>query len=267
MPKAVSLHYRLPMIVVALGLALGGCQQTLTTGSISREAAPATAQAGPQGSEEQLKQAAKLQARFKRDPGDPDVALAFAAALEELGRKDQSLGVLKMASEENPESSRILSAYGRAALRAGNANEAIVALDKAVAKGERSAQVLSAQGAALDQLGRNDEARDRYEQALALDPGNSSILANLGLSYALSNRITQAESTLRQAAASPTANPKVRQNLALVLALQGKFAEAEDFASQDLPPEDVKVNMAYLKQMMSSPDPWQKLKAIDGATG
>jgi len=261
MPISVSACVRTSIVVLALGLALGGCQKTLTTGSISKQAA------GEQAPSDGLKQAAALQKKFKRDPANAEVALAFSKSLETLGRQEQAMMVLERASEENGKDPRLFSAYGRAALKAGNPNAAIVALDKAVSAGDSSARTLSAQGAALDQLGRNDEARERYRMALAKDPNNSAILANLGLSYALSNKIADAESTLRRASADPAASPKVRQNLALVLALQGKFAEAEDVAARDLPPDDVRTNMAYLRQMMKSPDPWQKLKSIDGATG
>ena len=40
---------------------------------------------------------------------------------------------------------------------------------------------------------------------------------------------------------------EIRQNLALVLGLQGRLAEAEKLARQDLPPEIVNNNMAYLR--------------------
>jgi Flp pilus assembly protein TadD len=253
--------FHLCVVAIAAGLALGGCQKTLTTGSISKQAA------APAGNTDLLQQAQKLQTRFKRDPGDADTAIAYADSLKTLGRPDDSLGVLRMANDENPGDPRILSAYGREMLKAGNPNDALALLEQATVAGDRTPQTLSAQGAALDQLGRNDDARERYVRALAMAPDSSAILANLGLSYALSNRIGEAESTLRRAAADPAADPKVRQNLALVLALQGKFGEAETVAKRDLPPEDVAVNMAYLKQMMSSPDRWEKLKGIDGATG
>ncbi|HEY9217886.1 MAG TPA: pilus assembly protein TadD, partial [Phenylobacterium sp.] len=42
---------------------------------------------------------------------------------------------------------------------------------------------------------------------------------------------------------------KVRQNLALVLGLQGRYDEAERLARQDLPPELVANNMAYLRSV------------------
>ena len=256
------------LIVVAT--ALGGCQRNLTTGSISRTAVPppAVAQGGSAApSQEQLTYAARLQKDFKRNPDNPDVALAFAESLREIGRESDVAGVLEMASAKAPGNPALLSAYGRQVLRDGRPGDALAILKEAEAAGARDARVYSAQGAALDQLGRSGEARKRYEHALTLDPNNSTVLANLGLSYALSDDIDKAEATLRRAASDPAAHPKVRQNLALVLAMQGKFREAETVASRDLSPDDVAVNMAYLKKMMSSPNRWDQLKGIDGATG
>jgi Flp pilus assembly protein TadD len=57
----------------------------------------------------------------------------------------------------------------------------------------------------------------------------------------------QAERLLRTAYARPGATMQVRQNLALVLGLQGRFDEAETLARQDLPPDLVANNMAYLR--------------------
>jgi len=49
----------------------------------------------------------------------------------------------------------------------------------------------------------------------------------------------------------PGASPKMRQNLALVVGLQGRFAEAEQIASADLPPNEVKANIDYLRQVLA----------------
>ena len=65
--------------------------------------------------------------------------------------------------------------------------------------------------------------------------------------YAGHGDTQQAETLLRQAAAQPGASMTVRQNLALVLGLQGRLAEAERIVRQDLPPEVVANNMAYLR--------------------
>ena len=57
----------------------------------------------------------------------------------------------------------------------------------------------------------------------------------------------RAEAMLRAAAARPDATIQVRQNLALLVGLQGRLTEAEKLARQDLPPELVTNNMAYLR--------------------
>ena len=49
------------------------------------------------------------------------------------------------------------------------------------------------------------------------------------------------------AAPDASADARVRQNLALVVGLQGRLAEAEQLARQDLPPDQVSNNIAWLK--------------------
>ena len=62
----------------------------------------------------------------------------------------------------------------------------------------------------------------------------------------------EAEDMLRLAAAKPGATIAVRQNLALVVGLQGRFDEAERLVRQDLPPEAVANNMAWLRAAAST---------------
>ena len=94
-----------------------------------------------------------------------------------------------------------------------------------------------------------------------------SVLNNLGMSYALEGNLKQAEATLRQADAMPRSKsePRIRQNLALVVGLQGRFDEASKLAREDLPPEQVEANRAYLKKMLSQPNTWQQIS--DGGQG
>ena len=47
--------------------------------------------------------------------------------------------------------------------------------------------------------------------------------------------------------------------LPLVVGLQGRFEEANEIASQGLPAEQVRENMAYLKKMLSQPNNWQQV--------
>ena len=63
---------------------------------------------------------------------------------------------------------------------------------------------------------------------------------------------TEAEALLRHAAALPGATAVARQNLALILGLQGRLAEAEALARQDLPPQLVANNLAYLRAAAAS---------------
>lgn len=81
------------------------------------------------------------------------------------------------------------------------------------------------------------------------------------MSYALEGNLKQGETTLRSAMALPQGqkNPRIRQNLALVVGLQGRFEESRKIASEDLPPEEVEANMAYLQKMLSQPNTWQQL--------
>ena len=88
---------------------------------------------------------------------------------------------------------------------------------------------------------------------MSLAPDNPSAISNLALYYAAHGDRAQAETMLRQAAAKPDAPITVRQNLALVLGLQGRLAEAERIARQDLPPETVDNNMAWLRGATSAP--------------
>ena len=69
---------------------------------------------------------------------------------------------------------------------------------------------------------------------------------------------------MRQAVAKPGAPIAVRQNLALVVGLQGRLDEAERLARQDLPPEMVENNLAWLRSATAAPAgagrSWDSLK-------
>ena len=128
-------------------------------------------------------------------------------------------------------------------------------------------RILSALGSAYDQQGQYGTARETYQKALVLQPNQISVLNNMGMSHALEGNLKQAEETLRSAMALPEGKslPRLRQNLALVVGLQGRFEESRQIASEDLPPDEVEANMAYLQKMLSQPNTWQQLS--DDAQG
>jgi Flp pilus assembly protein TadD len=227
------------------------------TGSIAANPAPHT-------DAEWRSEAANQSTRYRANPTNPDVALAYARALTALGERAQAASVLEQASMHHPENKTLLGAYGRALADVGKYAQALDVLGHAHSPDQPDWRILSAQGAVLDQMGRHDDAQHYYSSALKIVPDEASVLSNLGLSYALSKNLPQAEATLRRAVAQPGTDPRVRQNLALVVGLQGRFAEAESIARADLPPEEAAANVAYLKQMMTDHNDWAQIASTSG---
>jgi len=244
-----------------------GC---VTTGSSNRDVTGSIAASPAPHSEAEWRSEAAVQgARYRTNPNDANVALAYARALTALGERAQAASVLEQASMHHPENKVLLGAYGRALADVGKYAQALDVLSHAHSPDQPDWRILSAQGAVLDQMGRHDDAQRYYSSALKIIPDEPSVLSNLGLSYALSKNLPKAEATLRRAVAQSGADPRVRQNLALVVGLQGRFPEAETIASADLPPEEAAANVAYRKQMMTDHNDWADLgpkKAQDRPT-
>ena len=198
------------------------------------------------------REAEALGTRYRADPQDSQIALAYAQALRASGQRTQAVSVLEQASLADPHNSAMLGAYGRALADVGHLDQALEVLGRAHTPEQPDWRILSAQGAVLDQLGRHQEAQRYYASALKIRPDDSAVLSNLGLSYALTKDLKNAEATLRRAAAFPGADPRVRQNLALVVGLQGRFAEAEGIARADLPSDEAAANVAYLRRLRNS---------------
>ncbi|MGA2291017.1 tetratricopeptide repeat protein [Bradyrhizobium sp.] len=233
-------------LTAILAAGLGGCQ---TVSDITGSLKPtAEASADPRGAVEAYGE------RYRANPADADIALAFGQALRASGQRSQAAAVLEQASIAHPGNKALLAAYGRALADNGNFQQAFDVLSRAHSPDNPDWRILSVQGTALDQLGRHDEARRYYASALKIVPDEPSVLSNLGLSYMLSRDLPKAEETLRRAYASTKADARVRQNLGLVVGLQGRFAEAESIVKADLPPQEAAANVAYLKEILSRKD-------------
>lgn len=206
---------------------------------------------------------AELGRKWEANPSDVNKGLAYANALESAGQKDQQLKVYGKLYQLNPDNTKIAGLFGRKLLMAGRSTEALAPLERAAAASDADWRIHSALGSAYDQQGLYQKARSEYQKALTADPQNLSILNNMAMSYALEGNLKEAEAMLRQADALPRskAEPRIRQNLALVVGLQGRFDEATALAREDLPPEQVEENMAYLKKMLSQPNTWQQISA------
>ena len=240
-------------VATVLALSVAGCKTSGddTTGSIGVSNAP-------RSDAEWRQSLGQWAGRYRDNPGDADVAIAYARALRATDQRAPAVAVLEQASIRNPRNMPLLGAYGRALAEAGNYSQALDALSRAHTPDQPDWRILNAQGAVLDQMGRHAEAQRIYSSALKIVPDEPSVLSNLGLSYALMKDLKRAEVTLRRAVAQPKAHPKVRQNLALVIGLRGRFAEAETIARADLPEDEAAANVGYLRQMLSQHNEWQK---------
>ena len=242
---------------IALGLALAGCAkpQSATDPTITG------AIAHPVTAEDFDKATAYWAQRYQANSKDRDAALNYAAALQRTGHADQAVAILQAATVNFPNDRDVLAGLGKAFAASGNLDQALATIQRAEDPSKPDWRLLSAQAAILDQMGSNDDARKLYVQALALAPNEPSILSNYGMSYVLTGELPKAEKLLRQAIALPGADSRVRQNLALVVGLEGRFDEAQKIASAELPPDQAAANIAYLREMLSQQNSWQKLTA------
>lgn len=209
-----------------------------------------------------FKKTEALAKQWNADPANVKLGLAYAQSLGQLGQRQTQVGVLTTIAERNPADAGAQAMAGKELVKIGESAAAESVLERAAMVNPGDWQVFSAWGAALDQQSRNAEARDKYQKALALKPGELSVMNNMAMSYALQGKLPEAEKLLREALAAPGGNAlaSIRQNLALVVGLQGRFEESQKIASEDLPPDQVEANLAYLKQMLARPNTWQQLQ-------
>lgn len=243
------------LCMLATAVILSGCNKTM--GQLNPTSSLSTASTTPVS----LDALAELGDKWQANPKDVGKGLAYANGLESLGQKDEALDVYRKIAEANPSNAKIAGLYGRKLVAAGKTEEAIPVLEGAEQQGDADWRVMSALGTAYDQKGLYPKAREQYAKALTADPQNLVVMNNLAMSYALEGNLKEAEKELRAADALPRSKsePRIRQNLALVVGLEGRFDEATKLAKDDLPPDQVQENMAYLKKMLSQPNTWQQI--------
>ncbi len=194
-----------------------------------------------------LAQAAFWSGEFELNPADAEAGVKLATVLRQLGQTDAAGETAQQVLALRPDDVGALYEFARARLAVGQGFYAIEPLRRIAQLRPDDWRPHSLLGVALEQAQRLPEARRAWEDALRLSPENPSVLTNLGLSYMAEGNGDEAERVLRRAAARPDADIRVRQNLALVLGLRGRTAEAEQMLRQDLPPEMVNENLAWLR--------------------
>jgi Flp pilus assembly protein TadD len=203
-------------------------------------------------------------AEADRDGRDVEAAVALSQALRALGRYDEAADAADRILVVAPDSYDALMEVARANIARGQGFYAIDPARKAAALQPRDWRPPSLLGVAYEQAKRDDEALAAHRQAVALAPAEAAPLTNLAMHLASTGDLPGAEALLRKAVALPTATIQVRQNLALVVGLQGRIDEAEKLARQDLPPESVDNNLAWLRAATGQSSPtrsWSAVKA------
>jgi Flp pilus assembly protein TadD len=203
---------------------------------------------------------AELTGRYRSNPRDRGVTIAYAAALRAAGQSQQAVSVLETAMAQTPNDAQIQVAYAKALTADGRFSQALAVIDDAIVPEAPDWNALLVKGAILDQLGRNQEARIIYGQATTIAPNEASVAANLGLSYAMTNDLEAAEAHLRRAVAMRGATSQIRQNLALVLGVQGRFEEARAIYTAELPPDQVEANMTYVRALLTQQNRWDAIQ-------
>ena len=181
------------------------------------------------------------------DASDAEAGIKLSQALRQMGNYGDALQAAERALIVAPNDVEALLEVARSQIGRGQGFYAIDPARRAEKLAPRDWRIPSLLGVAYEQADRYDEALAAHRQALALAPDNPVALGNLGMFYASRGDTAKAEATLRQAAARPDAPIAVRQNLALVVGLSGRIDEAERLARQDLPPEMVENNLAWLR--------------------
>lgn len=203
------------------------------------------------------------------DPTDVQANLGLAQALRSMGQFDDAADATQRVLVSEPNNVEALLELARVRIAQGKGFYAIEPARKAQTLASRDWRPLSLLGVAYEQAERDQEALAAYKQALSLAPSEPAVLTNLAMYWAGHGDLPQAEALLRRAVVLPGAGIQTRQNLALVVGLQGRMSEAEALARQDLPPEMVANNMAWLKAATGQAPPvagrtWESVRAGGG---
>lgn len=215
-------------------------------------APPARVKAGPQQRAEARRMDPLARAAFwgremEIDSRDVEAAIGLSQALRALDRNDEAADVAGRGLVIAPDNYDLLMESARAWVAKGQGFYAVEPAKKAQTLSPRDWRPLAVLAVAMEQTDRDAEALTYHQQALALAPNEPGAISNMAMYYASHGDLPKAEQMLRVAAGSSRADARVRQNLVMVLGLQGRMVEAEALARQDLPPDQVANNLAWLK--------------------
>lgn len=186
---------------------------------------------------------------FEADPRSIDAMVGLGRSYAGLGQFARAEIALREAARRRPNDPQIELELARIQLGGGKAEVALAHLDRALARAPRDVAILTARGIALDRLSRHLEAQETYRRGLVLDPTNFALLSNLGLSLGLSGQTGDGIVILRELVRDVEATARTRGNLALVYGLAGREREAAATLATELPPQEIKGNLAYYREL------------------
>jgi len=214
-----------------------------------------------------LARAAFWGSELAADGRDVEAGVALSQALRALGRFDEASAAVTKVLIVAPDDVEALLESARVHIARGQGFYAIEPARRAAGLAPRDWRPQSLLGVAYEQAQRDDEALAAHKQAVALAPNEATPTANYAMHLAARGDLAGAEAQLKRAVALPSSTIQIRQNLALVIGLQGRLAEAEKLAREDLPPESVANNLAWLRAATGQgagtiqPRSWEALKA------
>ena len=152
----------------------------------------------------------KYRLALERNPAMAAARLQLARLLQEQGRAEAALALLKSGFELRPDDGLAI-ATGRLLVDLGQRDAALDWLRRGQA-GLRAADH-ALMGALLAQAHRYEEASRAYQRALAADPGQGGWLLGLGLSLEAQGRADEARAAFRSALDHGQFKPEVTQFL------------------------------------------------------
>lgn len=126
---------------------------------------------------------ASLEAAVRAAPGDMQLRLILAQALDNMGDAEQSLATLAEAMETAPDDFWLAIAAANTATKLGRPEEALTRSLQALRLAPREMSALLARSAALLCAGRPQEASEVAVSAIRLNRNNQSAIAHLATSW------------------------------------------------------------------------------------
>ncbi|HJU91414.1 MAG TPA: tetratricopeptide repeat protein [Pyrinomonadaceae bacterium] len=199
----------------------------------------------------QLWQWAEAEKEFKRamalNPNYPTAYHWYAVMLSYLGRKDESLAMIKRAREIDPLSSIITASFSWVQLMRGNHQESIDTLLKLIELDPNFGIAYDNLGLAYLKTGRHAEAVAAFEKAAQLTDRYGVVLGNLGYAYAVTGKRAEALSLIKELEEKYSRKEANGLSIATVYAGLGEKHKAFEWMEKDFQNRD-----GYLPDMTVS---------------